>query len=455
MGRAAHPRSGALKHFARPRSAYGGSRAAGFTLRFDCSGGALRDLRLIAMTPSGSKTVGDTKDFWKKSRWHELLKCSIELHLTSNRYAMIRSAFTFAACLFAFSGAFFTTAQAADNEADNESSAKTFSWDALAVLPNELGVAGPFAGVHNDALIVAGGANFPKPIWISDKAWYDDIYVLQKDGDDYQWLDGGKLPKQIGYGGAVSTKDGVLCIGGNHGDETYDDVFLLSWNRGLSKLTTTVFPKLPRPCAFTAATIVGDTVYVAGGQSGGSLSTAMNNFWGLDLSRRGSDDFRWQILPPIPGPTRALNLTVAQNNGEDDCVYVISGRHQTGEATEFLTDVWEFNTNSKTWQHRADAPQCMMAGTVIGVDDHRLVVLGGADGSNFHHGASLRVKHPGFPKKAFAFDTRANAWTDAGAIPANHVTTVAVKWGSQIVIPSGEVKPKVRSPKIWSLTPDR
>lgn len=31
------------------------------------------------------------------------------------------------------------------------------SWRELPSLPDALGVAGPFAGVHNDALIVAGG----------------------------------------------------------------------------------------------------------------------------------------------------------------------------------------------------------------------------------------------------------------------------------------------------------
>lgn len=31
----------------------------------------------------------------------------------------------------------------------------------LPELPAQLGVAGPFAGVSNDALIVAGGTNFP------------------------------------------------------------------------------------------------------------------------------------------------------------------------------------------------------------------------------------------------------------------------------------------------------
>ena len=42
-------------------------------------------------------------------------------------------------------------------------------WSELPELPDQLGVAGPFAGVHNDALIVAGGANFPKPVWDNEK----------------------------------------------------------------------------------------------------------------------------------------------------------------------------------------------------------------------------------------------------------------------------------------------
>lgn len=34
-------------------------------------------------------------------------------------------------------------------------------WEELPDLPNQLGVAGPFVGVHNDALILGGRANFP------------------------------------------------------------------------------------------------------------------------------------------------------------------------------------------------------------------------------------------------------------------------------------------------------
>ena len=46
-----------------------------------------------------------------------------------------------------------------------------------------------------------------------------------------------------------------------------------------------------------------------------------------------------------------------------------------------------------------------------------------------------------------------DTWTSAGPMPANHVTTVPVCWGDKIIIASGEVRPRVRSPKIFAVAP--
>ena len=124
-------------------------------------------------------------------------------------------------------------------------SANVLKWEELTELPapdglNEnIGVAGPFVGVHNDALIVAGGANFPdKPLWETDKVWHDRIYVLSKQSDgNYIWQNGGKLDKPIAYGSSVSASNGVLCIGGDDSKKVYTDVFLLSWNAKDKKLS--------------------------------------------------------------------------------------------------------------------------------------------------------------------------------------------------------------------------
>ena len=328
-------------------------------------------------------------------------------------------------------------------------------WSELESLPNELGVAGPFAGVHKDALIIAGGANFPIPIWESEKTWYEQIHVLERSAGKLTWHDGGKLPRATGYGAAVATPDGVVCIGGNDSQNTFADVYALVWDRGSKRVTRDDgYPDLPKPCAFTAATLVGNVIYVAGGQSGSSLATAMNNFWSLDLTKKDTPaDFQWKQLDPWPGPTRALNLTIGQHNGFDDSVYVISGRREQAGQPQFLTDCWEYSIARNVWRKRSDSPQCLMAGTSIALGQSHVFVLGGADGTNFHHGASLGEDHPGFPKKSFAYHTITDTWIQSGTLPENHVTTIAVKWGDQIIVPSGEVKPKVRSPKIWSVWP--
>jgi SSS family solute:Na+ symporter len=340
-------------------------------------------------------------------------------------------------------------------EAPGESRAGWLKWQELASLPDELGVAGPFAGVHNDALIIAGGANFPRPVWQNDKVWRDRIFVLVRAGDGYRWEDGGKLPEPSAYGAAVSTPDGVVCMGGNHGTQVLRDVFLLSWDSARGEIRRREYPPLPSPCAYGQATLVDGIIYLAGGQQGNELTTAMQNFWALDLSKRHVPDaFVWRELAPWPGPSRALGITATQHNGYNDCVYVMSGRRQEGDEVQFLKDVWEFTPASGAWRRRADSPRSIMAGLGIGCGQSHILILGGADGSFFFTGNELKDKHPGFPQEALAYHTITDTWTSAGPIPrSSHVTTIPVLWDGMIVIPSGEVRPRVRSPVIWGVRP--
>ena len=71
----------------------------------------------------------------------------------------------------------------------------------------------------------------------------------------------------------------------------------------------------------------------------------------------------------------------------------------------------------------------------------------------FGRADELKDNHPGFPKQALAYHTITDSWTEAGAIPANHVTTVPVWWQGEIVVASGEVRPRVRSAAVLSFKP--
>ena len=354
------------------------------------------------------------------------------------------------------------------------------NWDELPPLPNADGVAGPFVGIHNDALIIAGGANFPVPVWETQKTWHDDIYVLVRNHKgtetEYAWVTGFKLHRPLAYGASVSTPYGVLCMGGDDPERTYRDVFLLRWNAAAKTVEQEALPSLPQPCANAGAAMVGTTVYLAGGMTGTKLDSAQRNFWSLELSKMGTDALQWRQVVSWPGPSRVLAVVAAQHNGVHDCVYVISGRRENDDGrVEFLTDVYEFNPSRyepgnydaamdtyggavNPWRRRADVPRCVMAGTGIALGQSHLYILGGADGSLFYEADALKDAHPGFPKEAFAYHTITDTWTSAGSIPANHVTTTAVRWGSDtvkdpIIIASGEIRPRVRTPKIWAVLP--
>ena len=77
------------------------------------------------------------------------------------------------------------------------------NWKAIPEIPGALGLAGPFVGVHDDVLIVAGGANFPEPVWENDKVWHSHLYALPLTGER-QWQVPGALPRSIAYGASVS-----------------------------------------------------------------------------------------------------------------------------------------------------------------------------------------------------------------------------------------------------------
>lgn len=334
------------------------------------------------------------------------------------------------------------------------------SWEQLSELPalsnqNEpLGVAGPFAGIHNDALIIAGGANFNKPFWQNEKQWHSDIWVLVKSSEEYKWIFGGKLNKPIAYGASVSTSLGVLCAGGNNSNQTFDEVFLLKWDSKSGKISIEEFPSLPKTCAFTSAVEIGNKVYVAGGSEGNQLETAMKNFWVLDLSKKDSDDFNWEILPSWPGSTRGFNMTVAQHNGKTECVYVIGGRRKDDKGEiEFLNDIYAFNLKNFSWTKCKNAPVNIAAGEAVSIGQSHIFILGGSDGSLYHKSDQLKLDHPGFNKQIWAYHTITDTWMKAGVMPENHVTTQHVKWGEDYIIPSGEVKPRVRSPLIWKVSP--
>ena len=318
-------------------------------------------------------------------------------------------------------------------------------WRRLPPLPDPLGFAGTFAGTSGGALIVAGGANFPgKMLWEGGrKVWYDTAFVL--DRTNGAWRGGFKLPHPLAYGVSVTTPRGVVCIGGSDATQHVRDVFLLVWQMG--ELKCRRLPPLPGPLANSCGAVVGRTVYLAGGTATPDATNAMNNFWALDVGGRGA---KWRELPSWPGPARMLAVAASVGGS----FYLAGGADLAPDTNgkpvrTYLKDAFRF-TPPAGWQRVADMPNPVVAApTPAPVADGAFLVIGGDDGSLVNFQPS---KHPGFPKRVLSYDTRQNRWSVVGETHASRATLSTAMWDGLCVLPSGEIKPGVRSPEVWAFT---
>jgi len=376
-------------------------------------------------------------------------------------------------------------------------------WEELPSIPDAIGYNGSFIGIHNNALIVAGGANFPdKPVWEGGaKQWHDNIYVLESSqSGDYHWYthENLKLSQPLANGVSISTEEGLLCIGGNNTRGTYKDVFLLKWNSDERSVAIEKLPDLPMPLAAMGGDIVDNTVYVAGGLEKTSGS-AGKYFFELDLSKKSnSTQFKWEQLDPWPGPARMNPVVRAQNNGQVEALYLFSGRNYTPDQEiphQLYSDVYMYNPKSGKWTQKSDIPSngtygidggFMGAAPAIRHGGSHILIFGGAGGPNQNlvkrmqvqaqidrieekpiadtvgRADSLRilndqlkqlVRNTSFSTTIWAYHTITDTWVRAGSLPGpSQVVTSAVIFNDQIVIPGGEISPGVRTTQVISGT---
>jgi cyclically-permuted mutarotase family protein len=384
-------------------------------------------------------------------------------------FVFFKSKFNILYLLLCLSHAGFSQEETVDN----------MTWDIVAEFAGELdhskfGFAGCYAGVHNDAMLIAGGANFPNGLpWEGgEKYWSDKIFVLEKSGDDYIWNDKTfKLPHALAYGFSVSIPEGVLCIGGRDANQEYSEVFLLKWNVNSEEITIEEFPSLPFPLAHLSATKLDNKIYVAGGESKGETT---NHFLTLDLSQKGNDNWKWNQESPLPGKSRAYSVLSTQANGTVHGVYLFSGRSYNKAGTvEILSDGYFYNPKLNQWEVlNSEFP--VMAGNAFSAGLEFVVFPSGTDGTEFLKLKSLedeiksleksedfilvkdlkseltnRLKnHKGFSKNILAYNTITKTIVKISDLPYGVVTAPLVKWDDNVFIVSGEISPGVRTPSI-------
>lgn len=336
-----------------------------------------------------------------------------------------------------------------------------FSWSRLTPIPDSVGFAGSYAGISGDALLVAGGANFPDGIgpWgNTKKTWYDHVFVLESPSG--KWKRAGKLPRPMGYGVSVTWGNSVICIGGADGEQHYSDVFKLEWRN--DQLLQDKLPSLPAPVANSTGVVVSGKIYVLGGLNFPADTITQKTCWRLDLSLP-LEQMKWEELPSLPGDGRMLAVAGSQEGR----VFIFSGvalrkDTATGKVTRhYLKDAYTFD-ESAGWKSIKELPHPVAAAPspAYTSGQSHVIIFGGDDGQHADRVMELKENHPGFRRDILAYHTITNTWSvigemdnEKGVDPAKlPVTTSLVKWKDFVVLPGGEVRPGVRSTQVLSAT---
>lgn len=322
-------------------------------------------------------------------------------------------------------------------------------WRPMPAIPDREGFAGMFAGRCGDALVLAGGANFPgaRPWEGGVKHWYDAAWRL--DEPEGVWRRAGRLPRPSAYGVSVDPPGGAgfLCAGGGDAARHFVDVYRLTVGR-TGEVGAEPMPPLPRPCAFAAGAAVGDTWYIAGGIDRPDATDCLRTLWALDLRRPGGS---WRELEPCPGPGRMLAVAGSDDSG----FHLFSGASLHADARgrpvrTYLRDAWRYRPG-RGWRRLADPPRAAVAAPSPSPRsaDGRLWIVSGDDGTRVDF--RPEAAHPGFPRDVLAYDPARDRWEVAGEAPFSRATAPTVAWRGRHVVPGGEARPGYRSPEVWAL----
>ena len=372
------------------------------------------------------------------------------------------------ACAFALSA----TAPAEAGAQEQES--PQLSFYLLPDLPDPIGLGGPIVGVHKDALIVGGGANFPTPLAEGgDKVWHQAAYILLP--GDTEWRTGQRLPAPLAYAACVSTEKGVLIAGGSDHESVYASVRLMTWDDDRQQLEFRELPDLPEPSAFGSAEAIGNLLFVFGGQRSKDGSDLSGAVWSLDLEAAVP---AWKELPSYPGKARVKMVTAAQRGLDSEvCLFLFSGsRSWTNEAGqarfEMDTDGYRYSPSLESWTQIASLPVLDDPRNIQGKEhfatqawpieaacaeaygENEVICFSGSTGRYILNADGELVPpedRPAFLNRVLAYNTVHDLWRARGEMPIGVVTTEAVQWGERIVIPSGEVKPGIRTPRVQAL----
>ena len=343
--------------------------------------------------------------------------------------------------------------------------------------PIQYGLAGSVTGTSHDHLVVAGGANFEDMVpWMGGTKLYHDVVYLMKANHPGKgiWTEATtRLPMKMGYAACVSWNNRIIALGGETAHGPIANVMSLQLEG--NDICCQPLTALPLPVTSGGAAVIGNRVYLAGGCGPtGGLTNLLS-------ARLDQTPVTWEELAPLP---LALSHAVvaSQHDGTESCLFVIGGRNKTGIVSDFYSTIWKYSPSKDSWEKAGELTNekgktvALSAGTGVAFGDHHIVLFGGDPGIVFNRTERFlnaiakttdeeekkklvsqknqgQESHPGFMREVMVYNTITKQWRNGGRTPfESQVTTHAVTYGNTVFIPSGEIKPGIRTAMVSKAT---
>lgn len=182
---------------------------------------------------------------------------------------------------------------------------------------------------------------------------------------------------------AVSVVDSTIYVfGGELAPREPVDNKMDIFNIGEPALQTVAAAEAPTPRVGSPGTTIGHTIYIFSGRGGIEMNPIEEH--GALWAYR-TEDNRWKRIQPADSQTprpEGRSYHAITSDGQRK-IYVHAGCPETGR----LSDLWEFDVESRKWQELAPAPEPARGGTSIAYLDGKIYRSGGFDGKTEQGGA--------------------------------------------------------------------
>ena len=344
-------------------------------------------------------------------------------------------------------------------------------WREAGVLPRSdnkqpnIGLSGIITGIIGDQLLIGGGNNFPAGLpWEGGtKKYYNDVFVYAIKKDTLMHTGSFKLPSSVAYAAIAQTPGKIMYAGGENETGSITNVYCIQKSKGVSGFDVITWPNLPEALTNAVAVATNTALYVFGGANSKGVS---DKVWALYFNKLKEG---WKHVSTMPQPT-----TYAAASLLHEQVYIMGGRCKGADGiSKIYNQVFAWDIENNTWYEKAKLPAVVSAATAVTINDSSILFIGGDKSVVFSEVELLTAKiaaasdttikkelttiknnlqktHPGFSKDVLKYNRVSNTWGAYAQLSFTApVTTHAFINSNKIYVPAGEIKPGIRSHKIW------